>query len=386
MHQRFDNLQALRGLACLIVLATHIAQIESAYGLSFNPLRPLLWCGYASVDYFFVMSGFIMALTCQRQFGQPWELRLYVRRRFWRIFPIYWIALVIATVVFVALSPVSLWKASWPTELVDTLFLLPRPEGVMPRVLPVAWTLSYELAFYTGFMALYVLPRRFAVPALLGWAGLVAALALGGYRADNRFLAHAISPFVAEFAAGCVIALRPVRLTGRAALGVLVVAAGWAAIGVYATFDTDYARLAHDPAGRVAVFGVPMILLTFATAAWERTGGALRWPWLVKVGDASYSIYLLHIPMLLVVWHWTMLAQMSHSRSGHLLWLALMFATALGPGLVLHFLVEAPLLRLGKRSPPRAVDARRRGRIFPVGGLGCFLLRRCLRSPRPRVD
>src|SRR4051812_5118943 len=98
MRDRFDSLQALRGVACLMVVCYHAAAAERGYGLSFSPLRPALWVGFGGVDVFFVLSGFIIATIGRPDLGRPDRLPTYLFRRFWRVFPTYWLALAAAAV------------------------------------------------------------------------------------------------------------------------------------------------------------------------------------------------------------------------------------------------------------------------------------------------
>lgn len=355
MRQRYENLQVLRGVACLAVLALHVAACERGYGPALARLGWVHWIGFAGVDLFFVLSGFIIAATCRDHLGQPRELPRYLARRCWRVYPIYWAALGLGVAVFAALAPEPITHPNWFQEWVETLLLL--PQANLPRFLPVSWTLSYELHFYTMFALLFLVPKRFAGVAVVGWAVVVATLTALSIRPENRHLAFATNPLVLEFAAGCLIAWRPVRLSARAALGLTLAAAGWCGGGSILAFDPDPAKLPVNYAVRALVFGVPMALIVLAATGWERDGGRLRSRALARIGDASYSIYLVHVPLLMVTNHLTHLARMSHSRTAHLGWIALMFAVPLALGLLLHRFVEAPLMRLGRRPAPRPAEA-----------------------------
>src|SRR5205807_997887 len=122
-----------------------------------------------------------------------------------------------------------------PSELFDTLLLLPQRPA--PRLLATAWTLSYEVMFYVAFAGLFLVPRAAAGPALVAWAAGVAWAATAGVAPANRFAALAVSPFVLEFLAGCLVAAVPVSLSRRANVAVLATAVAWAAAGSAALFD-----------------------------------------------------------------------------------------------------------------------------------------------------
>ncbi|MBN9519992.1 acyltransferase [bacterium] len=350
MRERYDTLQALRGAACLLVVAFHLGGEEARLGLGFNPLKPVRWFGYAGVDLFFVLSGFIIAATTRADLGQPGRFPSYLFRRAWRVYPIYWVALAAAVAVHAVLSPDPVLGPAPAREATDTLLLLPTPG--QPRFLAVSWTLTYELMFYLAVGGLFLLPARAAVPAVGAWAGLVAvwSVAVGAAPADP-YLALPVSPFVLEFLAGFLLARFPVRLAGRGAVALGLAAAGWCVAALAVAHDPDPDRLVNDPARRVAVFGPAAALAVLAATGWERGGGRCGLRWLRRVGDASYSVYLLHVTGLVVGLYLSIRAGMTHGKAGHVLWLGLMFAAAVGPGVLLHRYVEAPLLRLGRRRP-----------------------------------
>ena len=202
------NLQALRGVACLMVFGIHLGIWESHYGISRPLLTPLLWFGYAGVDLFFVLSGFLIAHTQWASVGKPAKLPGYLFRRAWRIYPTFWVMMLLAVVLFEA-------TGSAPPPADDdafgrwTTWLTLWPPNAPNLYIPVAWTLPYELLFYFAFGVLLLVPRRVAPWLFVGWAaavGIVAAttgwLNLSGY----AVVRHAVNPHVWEFLLGCGIA------------------------------------------------------------------------------------------------------------------------------------------------------------------------------------
>lgn len=354
MGGKFQNLQLLRGVACLAVVAYHVAVMEAGFGLGQNPLKPLRWFGYAGVDLFFVLSGFIIATTCRRDLGRPAALPGYLARRLGRVYPPYWAALVFAAASYAFDNPGQLIAGSRPGELVDTLLLLPQPP--LPRVMKAAWTLSYEVMFYLAFAGLFLLPRRLSGPALLAWAVGVVWASGTGFITLNRIVALAVSPFVLEFLAGCLVAAAPVALSGRAAAGVLTAAAMWAGVGSAVLYHPDANWLPERTLLRVGLFGPAATLAVFAAGGWERTGGRWNSPRLVALGDASYSVYLIHGPALIAVFDATAWLGWNHTKKLHLAWLVLMFVAGVVPGLLFHWWVERPLLRLVRRRTPAVND------------------------------
>jgi peptidoglycan/LPS O-acetylase OafA/YrhL len=150
-----------------------------------------------------------------------------------------------------------------------------------------------------------------------------------------------------EFIAGCLVALFFDRLAGR--LGRLALAAGLALLfGGWAAYRWTQPPL--DPWGwqRIALFGMPSLLIVYGAVAMEQRSARLLPRVLRSLGDASYSLYLSHtlvVSALALAW----------SRVGasaplfNVLALLAMFAAAIGCGLLGYQLLERPLLAFCKR-------------------------------------
>lgn len=350
--QRFDNVQALRGVASLMVVVFHLQAWDTAFGNPTPVVREVRWFGFAGVDLFFVLSGFIIAATNRRHFGRPAAVPGFLFRRAWRVYPAYWaaVALTVAAGWWLVdreghAAAMAGWWPAW-------LGLVPVEAGNL--FVPQAWTLSYELMFYAAFGALLCLPARAAAAALVGWAAVVAVAALRPAPRDP-LAALPLSPFVLEFLGGCLVAW----LTGRGerrgwraagAAGLVVGAAG--AVVIQAQTRAG----GVDPTeswARVPLFGAAGVLLVYAAVAAEG-----RWPrrvpgWLLRAGDASYSLYLTHHAVIMASVILVGYA-IPHSRAPHTLWLAGTFAACVAVGFAFHAGVERPLLGLARRRKPAA--------------------------------
>ncbi len=345
---RLDNVQCLRGVACLLVVLYHLADAEAGFGLGQNPLKPLRYFGYAGVDLFFVISGFIIAATTRPNLGRAAAVPGYLFRRLWRVYPTYWAALPLALGVYAATTLDALPPAGWPGELIDTLLLVPQPPS--PRVLPVAWTLSYEVMFYAAFAAVLASPRRLGWLWLAAWAGLVVWASAAGHAPTNRLAALATSPFVLEFLGGVAAASLCRPLGARAAAGATLVATGWLVAALAWFHRPDPAWLATHIPERVLAFGPPSALLVLAAAGRELGGGRLSWRRLTRLGDASYSVYLLHTPLIVAGVALTHALGWRQGKWSHLAWLAAMLPLAVLPGVLFHRRVERRLVRAGRRG------------------------------------
>ncbi|HYH63623.1 MAG TPA: acyltransferase [Urbifossiella sp.] len=349
MTQHFHNVQALRGVACLMVVLGHLRSWDVAFVGGTPGFGVIKYFGFAGVDLFFVLSGFIITATNRKSIGRPAALPGYLFRRAWRIYPTYWAAMVLIV------------AAAWAT--IGAEALLSEAAGRWPEwtalaplddtnpVIGPAWTLTYELMFYAAFGLLLCLPPRAAAAGLAAWAVVVTA-ALFTPVPTNRWAVLPLSPFVFEFLGGCLVAW----LTGRSVRGrpgaALAAGLAWATVGivVVAAGPIDYGVAIGAVRLRVLVFGPAAVLIVYAAVAAE---GRWRVPrWLLRTGDASYSLYLTHGAVMLAAIY--LGTKVPHTRVPHLTGLVVTLGVALAVGFVFYALVEKPLLNLGRRRPKPA--------------------------------
>jgi exopolysaccharide production protein ExoZ len=340
-----QSLQVLRGLAALMIVWHHSVMRLPGVKLPFGALAPEGYriCGVFGVDVFFVLSGFIITRTA---FGpEPMQPGAFAWRRFSRIAPLFWLMSV----------PLILQQATGPgvdwEQLRVTATFWPAIGGrlVAPQ-LGVGWTLCYEMLFYAAATALlFVRGRRFSwVAALFAayWAIWVARSFIGW--SPLAFLGNGM---ILEFLGGVMIA----RLQGdqlRPLAGALVLAFGLAAwlaaapvVDGWRWFDASIGRADQL---RGMLYGVPATAIVWGAIQLEPLAkGAFAKPF-VRLGDASYSIYLVHVLVL----------NMLDGRArvignGDLLVLADTGLSTLA-GLAIYRMVERPLLH-GLRRLDRRV-------------------------------
>ena len=288
-RDRLDGLQALRAIAALAVVVFHAGR----YVADRVPEAAWRW-GEFGVDVFFVLSGCVMAWATR----PGTSASAFFARRFARIAPMYWLATLVVAV--------ALWR--WPAlfhaavldpvHLAQSLAFLPHynpgaPEQVWPLFVP-GWTLNYEMYFYLLFAA--TLPWI----ASAGWrvVAVTALLALGALVA-HRFItptapAWAVflsRPLVFEFALGMGVALA-LRSGARLSAWLAGVTALASALTMFWMATTET---------RLASAGLPAAALVLAMASFGRlryrVGRAMT-----RLGDASYSLYLIHPYLVGAVW------------------------------------------------------------------------------------
>ena len=106
----------------------------------------------------------------------------------------------------------------------------------------------------------------------------------------------------------------------------------------------------HGSGSRILSFGIASALIVYGAAGVEKAGGWRMPRWLQHTGDASYAIYLSHLPVL-TIFSWSVFwVDWRHGQLlPHLGWLATLAIPTLSIGFALHFVVEQPLLSLFRR-------------------------------------
>lgn len=288
---RLSTLEAARGLAALAVVSFHTN--SAAQFIGHDLLKPLT-AGEHGVDFFFVLSGFIMFFVHRGDFGQPQRARDYLMKRFIRLFPILWFVVGTCLLAKAAIGePASLSVAG------TSLFLYPSAERPYPLVL---WTLRHEIVFYLAFGVL-VLSRRGGLLLFAVWGSACMAqfilVALG--RPIEGVGAFLLSSFQLDFFMGGLLAEAHRRRTFRPTF--LPLFLGLVLVAALVTLEQTMPFHRQDPLDYVsppAMLGTLALGFAFTVVL---HGLLCIEPvvtppnWLLELGAASYAIYLVHTPL-----------------------------------------------------------------------------------------
>lgn len=282
---RYTNLQAIRTLAALAVVLSHL-RYHAATKLGLESAA-LDWafdylCGPA-VSVFFALSGYVLVLSLQRTAAREFFLG-----RLLRIFPAYWAAIGIAA----AFTRLQGMPFPWDWRLATSMSLLPvgRERAFYP--LTVEWTLVFEVFFYAALGLMLLIHRRHgptigAVCWLLAVAAAMIVRSPGPYEPLPDWSQIALSPFVTPFLLG-VLAVRLQRLNRELRLA--------APILVPSLFLL--ARLIPRWDVSILVMGAASALLVAWTAGIRQLASESI---AVAFGDWSYGLYLLHVPIMTTI-------------------------------------------------------------------------------------
>ncbi len=275
MARQIAAIQYIRAGSAVAIVIFHA-------GIHYGLILPI---GVGRIAAFFIMSGFVFGLITDGRPGRPGQ---FLSRRVARLAPLYWlVTLIVYAHEAAGLSP---HPTASLRHLIASLLFIP-DDNVAGQVFPVlvpGWTLTYEMFFcltYTAILCLNPRRRIWAATALYG------GLALAGivFRPTDAILFAYTNKIVLEFLAGLWLAwLWPrVSLPRPVALGILLIGLAFSAAFSPAS-EAGYTALAA---------AVPALMIVAGALGLEKPDGAPI-AWLTRVGDASYSIYLWHIPVL----------------------------------------------------------------------------------------
>ncbi|WP_162094860.1 acyltransferase family protein [Pseudomonas chlororaphis] len=302
---KLDFIQALRGIAALMVVMLHTIQQQNIPKDS-GVYYWLFSGGGAGVPLFFIISGFIMAYSTRGVESSPKSALVFLIKRLSRVWPTY----AILTIIFWTTVTVvdDFLGAHFPYSILDVLVsILFIPLNMDSALAPLlggsalypGWSLNYEIYFYALFAFSMVFRRLkwliffsliattlIALPLFYGSTPSLDARVNYGFKS---YLALLTSPLIWEFAAGVAIGLiyfSKFKIENKSFA--IFLCALTAAIAVWANLSKLSFGMGLNG------WGWSLTLMFFALTIASKTVH-LKFPaWLIWVGNISYSLYLIH--------------------------------------------------------------------------------------------
>jgi peptidoglycan/LPS O-acetylase OafA/YrhL len=342
--KRVPELDGLRGLAAALVVVHHLWPQTFAFG-------------WAAVDLFFVLSGYLITGICLENGDKKGFFPAFYARRSLRIWPIYYLA------IFAALLCTRPEPGAVPYYLVYLQNLPGYWAGRMPvwHEMAHTWTLAIEEQFYLIWPALMLIGRRPGRAAFLALGvAMLSLLARSGGLASNLLPARCDG-----FALGGLLAC--LRATGR--MRSVAVVTGVAATGAVCALAWSYS-VTGSPLKQLGSADVTastllsfVLVVVVLQAAGSRATALLRLRPVVYLGVISYGLYLYHYPILLRSYSLSMRLGL-YGTSGEPFLVG--FLSVLTAVLSWH-LIEQPILRLKDFVPYRKTGAAKLGTAVRSG-------------------
>jgi len=310
--KRLTSLDALRGIAALSIVFWHWQHFfaisgdwQDGWSRDRQPLfwlfKPLYLQGWAAVDLFFVLSGFVFfwlygdAIRARQVGG--WRFALL---RFSRLYPLHIVLLIAVAVMqyffFRMNDGFFIYDVNDAPHFMAQLFLVQNWYPLSPQSFNgPAWSVSLECLLYAVFFAACRLGLR------AGWRSRLPALAAVPLLWVDEHIARGIIGFFMGGAmVGCWRVLREHAQSRTIGRGLAVAAiAGWAILFALLYRDSPMLAGGEANAGFLLLFDLLLCPLTVLALAMRERGG--KRPWLGFLGDISYATYLIHFPMQLAL-------------------------------------------------------------------------------------
>jgi peptidoglycan/LPS O-acetylase OafA/YrhL len=332
-QEKIHNIQALRGIAVLMVLLYHIGKYEERLYPSFALLPDLTLAGRAGVDLFFVISGFVM-VTITSGRTESGGATTFLLRRAARIYPLYWFYSFVYLPIFLFYpAMMNRLEGTDGISLTTSFLLLPSPS--VPLV-GQGWTLVHEMYFYLVFAVALLRPQSERLVILSAWALIVVTFSCLPLDVSDgsATLGLVLNPMTLEFLAGCAIAWLVKLDVNHQALPAMVLGAALFVVSLFLSVEWH----------RVLLYLLPAGLLVYGATAVE-VRHQYRFPrWLRFLGDISYSVYLSHILVLSLFKKLFSMIDVQLGLVTNVLFIGLAGIGAVVAGAVSYYWVEKPLL------------------------------------------
>lgn len=288
MRQRLELIQFSRAFVPLLVMLYHVSvNMESYWDYNLLGMSTLSTSG--GVSYFFALSGFMLFYIYKDKLGKPGQIKLYLKNRFIRIYPLYWVLTSIALPIFIFFPFLSLGNEINYDSIVHSLLLIPHPDGTEP-ILDIAWSLIYTIYFYIIFTAFFLQKRIIPKVIVAIWVLVTLGFMTNILWSEEKIPYFFFYEFNFIFLAGILAAylLNKVRINTKMA----VIISGIGLIGFPLSWLNEFHEVVNISSDLST--GLASAVLIFGLATFDLQKKISLPNFLNYLGNASLSIYLAH--------------------------------------------------------------------------------------------
>ena len=318
----YELLDGLRGVAALMVIWYHVFE---GFAFASNSAIETLNHGYLAVDFFFILSGFVIGYAYDDRWGKSLTMKDFFKRRLIRLHPMVIMGAVLGAITFCIQGSVQ-WDGTHVAismimlSLLCTIFFIPAMPGVGYEVrgngemFPLngpCWSLFFE---YIGNILYALFIRRLSNKALTVFVVLL-GVALAAFAVFNvstygnigvgwtldgvNFLGGSLR-MLFPFSLGMLMSrnFKPMKVKG----------AFWiCAIALIALFSVPYLE-GLEPLCMNGVYGAFCVIVAFPIILWIGASGTTTDKQSTKIckflGDISYPVYVIHYPLMYLFYAW----------------------------------------------------------------------------------
>lgn len=362
-------LDGIRGLAAAYVMVGHARWLlwegNAAFGAHARSYGVVNWAlaygsaafryGYEAVILFFVLSGLVIHLRYARDLAvrpeqAAFDVRSYLRRRARRLYPPLFLAVAVTWLLdgvgahlgfpiyrgdtpYVMINANIVPHHDWRTLGGNLVFLMGAYVPTFGTNGPL-WSLKYEAWFYLTYPLVWLIGRRSVARATLLLASAFVLSALGGewpgvlvWQVASKMFVWWLGALLAEGIAGRIA----MRWGHLGLLGLMIPVLPF----------LNLSEWAKDLLWGLGFFGCFATLFALQVRGWRfRALSNLRW-----LGGMSYTLYVVHFPILVILSGWLMTRSPDHELPGHFGWVCVGVCASLALSWGAHLLIERPFTR-----------------------------------------
>ncbi|EQB7286705.1 acyltransferase family protein [Morganella morganii] len=359
MNNKIESIQALRGIAAMMVVLGHMnVYLNGAYAQD-NLGDLLFFNGAIGVDIFFIISGFIIVLATEKK--ETSQTMKFIIKRVFRIYPTYLICLFVfcffaSGLFFISERDIPLWLNA--SNIISSLAFMPlNPSEAAPfygySLVITAWTLSYEMYFYLIFAISMMISHKYRgvisslfiiiVSIIIQYKNngvfLFNAYSVSGIE-SSRFMTIAENPISFDFILG-IISFYIFKALKKINLGVL--AKYLSVIGV--SFGILCWASGFMFGHGITKFGIIAFLIFISVVIGEMVFKFNVNKKLIFFGDISYSVYISHVVVMFGFSEYKKSIPFIPHDNGFMLFFVVLF-TSLLFSFFLYKFIEKPSINL----------------------------------------
>lgn len=339
--KKLDYIEIGRGIAALLVVLRHATMNAPAF-YGHTPFANFFYFGHAGVDFFFVLSGFIIYYIHSDDQGTLYNIKRYALKRLIRIYPVFFIISIILLSAYLLVPQLANRSISMGLAyLLNSFLLLPSPD---PRILGVSWTLVHEIFFYLIFI-LFILNKKIGAFTFSIWA-----LLMIGYNLfyDDKMFPYDfyLSKYNLEFILGIMAAfLIKSNKIGNLERYIKYVISVGLIIFIINGINEDYKLIELNSFFVTMIYGVASFMLVIGLTMLSSPKYKNRFfKILLLLGSASYAIYLVHNPLLSVLHRIVNKVDIVAFIEPNIIFVSLVIVCLI-VGVLLHLYIEKPILK-----------------------------------------
>jgi peptidoglycan/LPS O-acetylase OafA/YrhL len=312
----FTSIDGLRGIACLMVLCHHCYFHGGRYSYPiieiFNnkiSLSGVFFYGYSGVELFFVLSGFCLAYSMIKNPDRKVDWRQYFLNRIRRIYP----AFLASMALFMLLSLIINYFKITPL-INDEILQMPSLKVLIYSFSFISlsfntsfWTLCVEWRWYLILPIIILIYKRFKITGVF-FVSIISSIIYSLYieKSSNVQLAFFLSPlpkYLPLFSLGIWVA--HIAIVKKNTL-FQEICTRYVRLGCLASLVLIVILVPHEPQvdfsyERIVPFGIFYFFVLIAAIFDEKIKKILSWKPIVLIGNFSYSLYLIHLPIIQII-------------------------------------------------------------------------------------